>query len=88
MNDILSRLENLEDIVLGRQRRTKALDPSFDRRMTKRQLAQQRAQSTKSVDRAVKAGLLPPPEYENGRAYWWLSKIQEHERQRREAEAA
>lgn len=87
LDSILARLNKLE----GRFRGLEAcighhggddgpVDPAHDRRLTKRQLAQRRGKSTRTIDRDVARGILPPPQFENGRAYWWLSALQRHER--------
>ena len=91
LTTILERLRKLEgrfaglEVFLGQQGigdRPGPVDPAFDRRLTKRQLALRRGKSTRTVDRDVKRGVLPPPEFENKRAYWWLSALQRHERAR------
>jgi hypothetical protein len=87
LTHILTRLETLEAAVLGRVT-SRPIDPGCDRRLNKHQLALRRGTSTRTVDRDVERGALPRPEIENGRCYWWLSAIQEHERQRRAREAA
>jgi len=77
-DNIYARLDALEAMVMGRTMR--ATDPRFDRRLTKAQLAVRRGVSARTIDRDVKRGVLPPPEIENGRCYWWLSILQKHER--------
>lgn len=86
-DDILDRLGALEAVVMGRKDAAPT-DPRFDRRLTKRELAQRRGKSTRTVDRDVERGVLPPPEVENGRCYWWLSTLQRHERKRAKEVAA
>src|SRR5262245_11193961 len=75
------RITALETVVHGRAVEY-PVDPATDRRLTKRELATRRGKSTRQVNRDVESGILPPPEFENGRAYWWLSKLQRHERNR------
>jgi hypothetical protein len=79
--DIFDRLDALEAAVMGRKNAVPTA-PHFDRRLTKRELALRRGQSTRTVDRDVERGALPPPEVENGRCFWWLSVLQRHERNR------
>lgn len=79
ITDIHARLAALEIVVLGHAAE-QPVDAAHDCRLTKRQLAQRRGKSPRTIDRDVKRGTLPPPEYENGRAYWWLSVLQCHER--------
>jgi hypothetical protein len=76
-DNIIDRLAALEAIVMGR-----STDARFDRRITKSQLAMRRGTSTRTVDRDVARNILPKPEIENGRLYWWLSAVQQHERER------
>ena len=83
LSDISSRLSAVEAAVFGRAGST--LAAGYDRRLSKRQLAMMRGVCTRTIDRHVKAGLLPPPEVENGRDYWWISKLQEHDRERANA---
>ena len=73
------RVTALENAVLGRPVEH-SVDSATDRRLTKASLARRRGNSTRTVDRDVERGLLPPPEIENGRCYWWLSTVQRHER--------
>jgi hypothetical protein len=75
--DIAERLGALEAVVLGHRTSAPA---ATDYRLTKRALAERRGKSTRSIDRDVKRGVVPPPEIENGRSYWWLSVLQRHER--------
>ena len=77
--DIISRLAALETVVLGHTA-GQPVDAAADRRLTKRELATRRGKSTRTIDRDVKRGVLPPPEIENGRSYWWLSVLQRYER--------
>ena len=49
------------------------VDPANDRRLTKRQVAEREACSTRTIDRRVADGSLSPPDIINGRCYWWLS---------------
>jgi hypothetical protein len=79
-DDIHARLELLEARVLGRARGPR-LDPSYDRRISKREMALRRGTSTKTVERDTRRGVLPPPEIDpHGHWFWWLSAIQQHER--------
>jgi hypothetical protein len=89
LDNILARLHKLEDRFRGLETfighdgdDDGPVDPAHDRRLTKRQLAQRRGKSTRTVDRDVERGILPAPQFENGRAYWWLSALQRHERER------
>jgi hypothetical protein len=82
LNDLRYRISVLEAVVLGRRDSSRPTDPQLDRRLTKRQLALRRGKSTRTVDRDVERGLLPPPEIENGRCYWWLSTLERHDRER------
>jgi hypothetical protein len=78
LTDICERLDTLEAMVgLGRR---STLPSGLDRRLTKRELAMRRGKSTRTIDRDVKRGVLPEPEVEGGRLYWWLSALQRHER--------
>src|SRR5262245_48137991 len=78
LDTILARLDALEARVLGRPRQ----------RLTKTDLAKEEGVSTRSVDRRVKAGKLPPPDdVINGRLYWWSDSIERH-RKRGKADTA
>jgi hypothetical protein len=79
-----SRLAALETIVLGHTTE-QPVDAAADRRLTKREVAIRRGKSTRTIDRDVKRGVLPPPEIENGRSYWWLTVLQRHERERKQS---
>jgi hypothetical protein len=84
--NILDRLHKLEGRCRGLETfvghgDSDPVDPAHDRRLTKRQLAQRRGKSARTIDRDVARKLLPPPEFENGRAYWWLSVLQRYERE-------
>jgi hypothetical protein len=60
-------------------------EPTEDRRLSKRRLAQRWGTSTRSVDRAREGDPdFPAPErdYAGGPTYWWLSAIQKYERRR------
>jgi IS30 family transposase len=81
--NIISRLSRLETVVLGHT--ADEVDAAGDRRLTKRELATRRGKSTRTIDRDVKRGTLPPPEFENGRAYWWLSALQRYEREHKQS---
>ena len=84
--DIISRLAALEIVVLGHTAE-QPVDAAADRRLTKRELATRRGKSTRTIDRDVARGILPPPQFENGRAYWWLSALQRHEREQDKSRA-
>jgi predicted DNA-binding transcriptional regulator AlpA len=58
------------------------VDPANDRRLTKRQVAEREACSTRTIDRRVADGSFPAPNVIAGRLYWWLSALQRHERER------
>jgi hypothetical protein len=80
--NIYARLDALEAVVLGR-RDGPRLDPRFDRRLGKKEMALRRGTSTKTLERDVKRGRVPPPEIdEYGHWHWWLSAVQEDERKR------
>ena len=82
ISDIHARLDALEAVVLGR-RDGPRLDPRFERRLGKRELALRRGTSTRTLERDVKRGRVPPPEIDaTGRWHWWLSVVQEDERKR------
>ena len=68
---ILARLDALETTVHGRPRQ----------RLTKADLAQQEGVTTRSIDRRVAEGKLPPADdIINGRLYWWSDSIVRHRR--------
>ena len=56
-----ARIVALEQRAFGRTRR----------RLSKKQLAEQEACSTREVMRRVARGIYSQPEVENGRLYWW-----------------
>jgi hypothetical protein len=77
---IRQQLEELQNIV----RAGGAVEPLgfHDRKLSKIQLARREAITTRSVDRRVKDGRLPPPDGAEGRQpYWWLSALQRHDRE-------
>jgi hypothetical protein len=79
VNTIVARLDALEAKVLGRPRE----------RLTKTDLAKEEGVSTRSVDRRVKEGKLPPPDdVINGRLYWWSDSIERHRQTRDTADTA
>jgi len=79
LDTILARLDALEAVVLGRPRE----------RLTKTDLAKEEGVSTRSVDRRVKEGKLPPPDdVINNRLYWWSDSIERHRRTRSAADTA
>jgi hypothetical protein len=80
IDSIFQRLERLEEALLGRKGASRPVDTGGDRRLTKRALALRRGKSERTIDRDVERGLLPPPEIEQGRCYWWLSAVQRYER--------
>jgi hypothetical protein len=66
---ILARLDALETALHGRPRR----------RLTKGDLAKQEGITTRSVDRRVAEGKLPPADdVINGRLYWWSDSLERH----------
>jgi hypothetical protein len=79
LTDICDRLEALETVVLGRAGGTRG---GGDRRLDKSQAAIRNGVTTRTIKRWVDDGILPPPDIINGRWFWWLSKLQQHERQR------
>ena len=58
------------------------VDPANDRRLTKRQVAEREACSTRTIDRRVADGSLSPPDIINGRCFWSLSVLQRHDCER------
>src|SRR5262245_2525577 len=77
LTNIANRLAAVEAAVFDRAGHAPAA--GVDRRLTTTQRAARRGTSTRTVDRDVERGLLPPPQHENGRCYWWLSMLQEYE---------
>jgi predicted DNA-binding transcriptional regulator AlpA len=69
---ILDRLDTLESAVLGRIRR----------RLSKPELARREGVSTRTIDRRVRDGLLPPPDVVARRLYWWLDEVERHQHER------
>src|SRR6516164_9221183 len=66
---ILARLDALETALHGRPRR----------RLTKGDLAKQEGITTRSVDRRVAEGKLPPADdIISGRLYWWSDSLERH----------
>jgi len=66
---ILARLDALETALHGRPRR----------RLTKGDLAKQEGITTRSVDRRVAEGKLPPADdIISGRLYWWSDSLECH----------
>ena len=59
-------------------------EPTDDRRLSKRKLAQRWGVSTRSVDRAREDDDFPAPErdFAGGPLFWWLSEIVRYERKR------
>ena len=79
---ILERLAVLEGAVLG-QKQGPSLDPRFERRISKREVAIREDRSTRQIERWVAEGSFPSPdEIVNGRWSWWLSTLQRHDRER------
>src|SRR5262249_28402493 len=77
LDDILERLGALEAAVHGRN------STFFDRKLSKNQVALREGRSARAVERDVDNGTFPPPdEIVNGRAYWWLSTLERHDRER------
>lgn len=48
---------------------------------TKRVRQRYGGKSEKTIDRWVEKGVLPPPEWINGRRHWRLSVLEQHERE-------
>ena len=48
---------------------------------TKRVRQRYGGKSEKTIDRWVEKGVLPPPEWINGRRHWRLSVLERHERE-------
>src|SRR5262245_16914605 len=84
-NDIYARLIQIEEVVFGR-RGGPRVDPRYDRRLGKKELAMRRGTSVRTLERDVKRGVVPAPEVDaNGRWFWWMSTLQAHEEQERAA---
>jgi hypothetical protein len=58
---------------------------SLDRKLFKSQVAVREGDcATRTVDRKVEKGRLPPPDGVDGnKPFWWLSTLERHDRQRR-----
>jgi hypothetical protein len=81
VDDILMRLQTLEAVVLGGKHG--GVDARFDRRLGKREMAMRRGTSTRTLERDVKRGRVLQPEIdEYGHWLWWLSEVQQDERER------
>jgi len=79
LDSIVARLDLLETALIGKPRR----------RLSKTELARQRGVTPRSVMRAVKAGILPPPDdVENNRLYWWSDSVERHRKQSKDTAAA
>jgi hypothetical protein len=77
LGEILRRLDALEGAVHGKASKF------FNRKLSKSQVALREGNTTRNVDRKVKAGILPPPDgYDNGHPFWWLSTLETNDRVR------
>jgi hypothetical protein len=69
LDTIFARLDALEAAVLGRPRK----------RFSKSELAKDEGCTTRTVDRRVEKGALPPPDdVINGRLFWWSDSLERH----------
>jgi hypothetical protein len=85
--DITRRLAVLETHVLGGSVVEQPVDAASDRRLFKGEVAERRGKSTRAIPRDIAKKLMPPPDgIENNRPWWWLSSLQKHERQQRDAQ--
>jgi hypothetical protein len=79
LDTIRVRLDALETAVLGRARE----------RLTKAEVAKREGISTRTVDRRVDEGKLPPPDdIINNRLYWWSDTLERHRRTRGPSDTA
>ena len=79
LQELLDRVAALEDVTFGG--RQVGGRSAGDLRLYKRHLAIRRNTSTRTVDRDLGRGLLPPPDgIDNSHPWWWLSTIQRAER--------
>jgi hypothetical protein len=79
LSAILNRLDALETSVLGHPRK----------RLSKTELARAEGVSTRTVDRRVADGTLPPSDdVINGRHFWWSDSIEHHRPKRGKADTA
>ena len=79
LETIRLRLDALETAVLGRPRE----------RLTKADVAKREGISTRTVDRRVDEGKLPPPDdIINNRLYWWSDTLERHRRTRGPSDTA
>jgi len=85
---LIQRVSVLERRRHGAPFDEELIDPQSigDQRLSKKALAKRWNQSTRTLDRERKKPGFPAGELFNGRWFWWLSKIQEHERQSFEAQ--
>jgi hypothetical protein len=79
LTDVLARLEEIERVLFGRAGGARG---GGDRRLTKPEVAVRNGVTSRTIDRWVEDGILPPPDIINGRLTWWLSALQRHERKR------
>jgi hypothetical protein len=79
LNTILARLDALETATLGRPRK----------RQSKAEVAKDEGCTTRTVDRRVKQGLLPPSDdVIGGRHFWWSDSLERFRADTPEARAA
>jgi hypothetical protein len=84
---LTARISTLEK-MLGDPVADEPVIAGRDCRLSKKQLAQRWGESTRTIDRErkKKKEKFPAGELINGRWFWWLSKIQQYERQSFEAQ--
>jgi hypothetical protein len=85
LNSVLARLDSIESRIAHNGGPPLDDEPTEDRRLSKRKLAERWAVSTRSIDRAREDDPdFPAPErdYPGGPTYFWLSAIKKYERQR------
>jgi hypothetical protein len=79
LDTINARLDALETTALGRARR----------RLSKSELAKAEGVTTRTIDRRVENGTLPPSDdVISGRHFWWSDTIERHHRKRGKADTA
>jgi hypothetical protein len=79
LDTILARLDALEAAALGRPRR----------RLSKTELAKAEGVTTRTIDRRVEKGTLPPSDdVISGRHFWWSDSLERHRRKRTQADTA
>jgi predicted DNA-binding transcriptional regulator AlpA len=72
ITDILGRIAALEKLLDGTPKQPK-------RRLNKREVAEREGVGTRTIDRRVVEGSLPPPDIIDGRCYWWEHVLEAHD---------